>query len=61
MVCISRLLGESADPLLSLAPKFVTASIAEGPASLTPMLVMLTDIMGAIITPCLLTVLGVRD
>ncbi len=67
-VGIGWLLGASADSLISLAPKSVTAPVAMGIAeqlgglpSLTAVLVILTGILGAMIGPGLLTLMGVRD
>ncbi len=62
------LLGASRETLLSLAPKSVTAPVAMGITeqlgglpSLTAVLVILTGILGAILGPPLLTLIGVKD
>jgi predicted murein hydrolase (TIGR00659 family) len=62
------LLGASRETLLSLAPKSVTAPVAMGITeqlgglpSLTAVLVILTGILGAVLGPPLLTLIGVKD
>ncbi|MEM5472971.1 LrgB family protein [Hoeflea sp. AS60] len=62
------LLGASRETLMSLAPKSVTAPVAMGITeqlgglpSLTAVLVILTGILGAILGPPLLTLIGVKD
>ena len=62
------LLGASRETLLSLAPKSVTAPVAMGITeqlgglpSLTAVLVILTGILGAVLGPPLLNLIGVRD
>ena len=61
-------MGASRDALIALAPKSVTAPVAMGIAeqlgglpSLTAVLVILTGIVGAMLGPALLTLIGVRD
>lgn len=67
-VGLGWLLGASRETLLSLAPKSVTAPVAMGITeqlgglpSLTAVLVILTGILGAVIGPMVLNLLGVRD
>ena len=67
-VGIAWLLGGSAETLVSLAPKSATApvamSIAEqlgGLPSLTAVLVIMTGILGAVLGPYLLNLLGIND
>jgi len=67
-VAIAWLLGASRDTLISLAPKSVTAPVAMGISerlgglpSLTAVLVILTGIIGAMLGPPLLNLLGIRD
>jgi predicted murein hydrolase (TIGR00659 family) len=67
-VGIAWLFDASAQTMLALAPKSVTAPVAMGiteklggPPSLTAILVVSTGILGAIIGPGLLTLLRVRD
>ena len=62
------LLGASRETLLSLAPKSVTAPVAMGITeqlgglpSLTAVLVILTGILGAVLGPPLLNLIGVKD
>ena len=62
------LLGASRETLLSLAPKSVTAPVAMGITeqlgglpSLTAVLVILTGILGAVLGPPFLTLIGVKD
>lgn len=62
------LLGASRDTLIALAPKSVTAPVAMGITeqlgglpSLTAVLVILTGVLGAMLGPVLLDLLGVRD
>lgn len=68
VVGIARLLGGSAQTLLSLAPKSVTTPVAMGIAdklgglpSLTAILVIATGILGAALGPMVLNGLRVRD
>ncbi len=68
VVGIAWLLGGSAQTLLSLAPKSVTAPVAMGIAdklgglpSLTAILVIATGILGAALGPLVLDTLRVRD
>lgn len=65
---LSWLLGASRETLLSLAPKSVTAPVAMGITeqlgglpSLTAVLVILTGILGAVLGPPLLNLIGVKD
>ncbi|MEL7429629.1 MAG: LrgB family protein [Pseudomonadota bacterium] len=65
---IGYLLGASSDILISLAPKSVTAPVAMGISeqlgglpSLTAVLVILTGILGAMIGPMVLNLIGVKD
>lgn len=67
-VGIGWALGGAGDTILSLAPKSVTAPVAMGITeqlgglpSLTAVLVILTGIMGAMLGPAVLNVIGVRD
>lgn len=67
-IAIAYLLGASRDAIISLAPKSVTAPVAMGISeqlgglpSLTAVLVILTGILGAMIGPGVLNLLGVRD
>jgi predicted murein hydrolase (TIGR00659 family) len=67
-VAVGWLLGASRDTLISLAPKSVTAPVAMGISerlgglpSLTAVLVILTGIIGAMLGPPLLDLLGIRD
>ena len=67
-VGIAWLLGGSRPTLISLAPKSVTAPVAMGISermgglpSLTAVLVILTGVLGAMIGPLLLNVIGVKD
>jgi predicted murein hydrolase (TIGR00659 family) len=67
-VLLGRYLGVSQQMLLSLAPKSVTTPVAMGITerlgglpSLTAVLVILTGILGAMLGPVLLDLLGVRD
>lgn len=65
---IARLLGDSDQVLLSLAPKSVTAAVAMGIAdkigglpSLTAVMVIATGILGAVIGNKLFDLIGIRD
>jgi len=67
-VGIAWALGASRDTLASLAPKSVTAPVAMGITeqfgglpSLTAVLVILTGVLGAMLGPPLLNLLGIRD
>ncbi|MBK0400037.1 LrgB family protein [Limibaculum sp. M0105] len=67
-VGIAWSLGASRDALISVAPKSVTAPVAMGITeslgglpSLTAVLVILTGIVGAMLGPWVLTLVGVRD
>jgi predicted murein hydrolase (TIGR00659 family) len=67
-VAIAWSLGAGRDALIALAPKSVTAPVAMGIAeqlgglpSLTAVLVILTGILGAMLGPVVLTLVGVRD
>jgi predicted murein hydrolase (TIGR00659 family) len=67
-VLIARLLGAQPQSIVSLAPKSVTAPVAMGIAeqlggipSLTAVMVILTGIVGAMLGPLLLNLLGIRD
>lgn len=67
-VGIARLLGASPATLVSIAPKSTTTPVAMGIAeklgglpSLTAALVILTGILGAMIGPWILRLVGVRD
>jgi predicted murein hydrolase (TIGR00659 family) len=67
-VAIAKLLGGSTATLVSLAPKSVTAPVAMGISqqlgglpSLTAVLVILTGIIGAMLGPPLMNLLGIRD
>jgi putative effector of murein hydrolase len=66
-VGIAWVLGGGRDTLIALAPKSVTAPVAMGITeqlgglpSLTAVLVILTGVLGAMLGPPLLTVIGVR-
>ena len=65
---VGWLMGASRDTLISLAPKSVTAPVAMGISeqlgglpSLTAVLVILTGIVGAMLGPLVLNLIGVRD
>ncbi|MDF1609009.1 LrgB family protein [Hoeflea sp. YIM 152468] len=67
-IALGWLLGASRETLLSLAPKSVTAPVAmgiteqlDGLPSLTAVLVILTGILGAVLGPPLLSLIGVTD
>lgn len=67
-VAIAWLLGATRNTLISLAPKSVTAPVAMGITeklgglpSLTAVLVILTGIIGAMLGPLLLDLIGIRD
>lgn len=67
-VAIAWLLGAGRETIVSLAPKSVTAPVAMGISeqlgglpSLTAVLVILTGILGAMLGPPLLNLLGIRD
>jgi predicted murein hydrolase (TIGR00659 family) len=67
-VALVRLFGGGWDTAVSIAPKSVTAPVAMGISeqlgglpSLTAVLVILTGIIGAMLGPPLLNLLGVRD
>jgi predicted murein hydrolase (TIGR00659 family) len=67
-VALVRLLGGGWDTAISIAPKSVTAPVAMGISeqlgglpSLTAVLVILTGIIGAMLGPPLLDLLGIRD
>lgn len=67
-VAIGWAMGAGPDTLISLAPKSVTAPVAMGIAeqlgglpSLTAVLVIVTGIMGAMIGPWVLNLIGVKD
>ena len=67
-VLIGKLFTDSQDVLVSLAPKSVTAPVAMGITeqlgglpSLTAVLVIITGIMGAMLGPIILNVIGVKD
>lgn len=67
-LAIAWALGASRTSLISLAPKSVTAPVAMGITeklgglpSLTAVLVILTGIIGAMLGPMLLNLLGIRD
>jgi predicted murein hydrolase (TIGR00659 family) len=67
-VGIAWVLGGSLDTLISLAPKSVTAPVAMGITeqlgglpSLTAVLVILTGVLGAMLGPPLLNLMGIRD
>ncbi len=67
-VALVRLLGGGWDTAISIAPKSVTAPVAMGISeqlgglpSLTAVLVILTGIIGAMLGPPLLNLMGVRD
>lgn len=65
---IGYLFNASTDTLLSLAPKSVTAAVAMGISeqfgglpSLTAVLVILTGILGAMLGPIVLNLIGIKD
>lgn len=65
---VGFVLGASSDALISLAPKSVTAPVAMGISeqlgglpSLTAVLVIVTGILGAMIGPLILNLIGVKD
>lgn len=65
---VGYVLGASSDALISLAPKSVTAPVAMGISeqlgglpSLTAVLVIVTGILGAMIGPVILNLIGVKD
>tara|TARA_R110002020_G_scaffold5971_19_gene24678 strand:- start:5324 stop:6040 length:717 start_codon:yes stop_codon:yes gene_type:complete len=67
-VLLGWLLGATRETLMSLAPKSVTAPVAMGITeqlgglpSLTAVMVILTGILGAVLGPPLLTLIGVKD
>ncbi|MEM8623025.1 MAG: LrgB family protein [Pseudomonadota bacterium] len=67
-VAIGWMLSGGRDTLIALAPKSATAPVAMGIAealgglpSLTAVLVILTGVLGAMLGPPLLTLIGVRD
>jgi len=67
-VLLVRLFGGGRDTMISMAPKSVTAPVAMGISeqlgglpSLTAVLVILTGILGAMLGPPLLNLLGIRD
>ena len=67
-VGIGWAMGASRDTLIALAPKSVTAPVAMGIAealgglpSLTAALVILTGVLGAMLGPLVLDLVGVRD
>ena len=67
-VALVRLLGGGWDTAISIAPKSVTAPVAMGISeqlgglpSLTAVLVILTGIIGAMLGPPLLNLMGIRD
>jgi len=67
-LCIGYLLSASENTLISLAPKSVTAPVAMGISeqlgglpSLTAVLVIITGILGAMVGPIVLNLMGVRD
>ena len=67
-VGIAWVLGATRNTLISLAPKSVTAPVAMGITeklgglpSLTAVLVILTGILGAMLGPILLNLLGIKD
>lgn len=67
-VLVTRVLGGDGGLMASIAPKSVTAPVAMaiseqlgGLPSLTAVLVILTGILGAMLGPWLMTLLGVRD
>lgn len=67
-LAIGSLLGGANDTLISLAPKSVTAPVAMGISeqlgglpSLTAVLVILTGIVGAMLGPVVLNIIGVKD
>lgn len=67
-LAIAKLLGGSKDTLIALAPKSVTAPVAMGISeqlgglpSLTAVLVILTGILGAMMGPVVMDLLGIRN
>ena len=67
-VAIGWLLGASKDALIAMAPKSVTAPVAMGITeqlgglpSLTAVLVIITGIIGAMLGPKILNLLGIKD
>lgn len=67
-VAIAWALGASKETLLSIAPKSATAPVAMGITeqlgglpSLTPVLVMLTGVLGAMLGPYTMNVLGIHN
>ncbi|NJM55485.1 MAG: LrgB family protein [Verrucomicrobiae bacterium] len=67
-VGIAYALGASRDTLVSLAPKSVTAPVAMGISeqlgglpSLTAVLVMMTGILGAMLGPVIMNLMGIRN
>ena len=67
-IAIAWALGASHETLMSLAPKSVTAPIAMGIAeavggvpSLTAVMVILTGIIGAVLGPGVLDLMGIKD
>lgn len=67
-VAIAAMLGATRETIVSLAPKSVTAPVAMGISqqlgglpSLTAVLVILTGILGAMLGPPLMTLLGITD
>lgn len=67
-VLLVRVLGGSLDTMISMAPKSVTAPVAMGISeqlgglpSLTAVLVILTGILGAMLGPPLMNLLGIKD
>lgn len=67
-ISIGYLLGGSRDAIISLAPKSVTAPVAMGISeqlgglpSLTAVLVIITGILGAMIGPFVLNLIGVKN
>lgn len=67
-VLLVKVLGGSRDTMISMAPKSVTAPVAMGISeqlgglpSLTAVLVILTGILGAMLGPPLMNLLGIKD
>jgi len=67
-IAVAWAMGVSRETLISIAPKSVTAPIAMGIAeatggvpSLTAVLVILTGILGAVLGPWVLNLLGIKD
>ncbi len=67
-VALAKLLGGARETVVSLAPKSITAPVAMGISqqlgglpSLTAVLVILTGILGAMLGPPLMTLLGITD